>query len=381
MRTVLAGLVLAVFIGYGTAGRASELKSLCDGIEELFETPPDSFEDFRGKRWDTASGYWDSDRTLPGASCSVSERIRKSGDTRHSFRCKWEYDDVGEATTEGRRLARVVQRCAQKSGDPWKDYTAEAREDDDQGTTTIDDRSAKGDGYTKSTSIQVEKNSRTGKTSVAVSVTYLDRSVTRAAGEALDIPPVIQKTLNWCWAAVTEMANRYYGVPSANAFGNYQCGIIGVMALHDGNLACNFNCYQCPVSAGTAQYLVHTLNSYPRLIGSRKRVSARHISRALRASEIKSEIDSGDPIIVGINPSGRPAGLSVSEHVALIVGYKDEGDVLIVNDPAPFEYVSWRNPYEQAGGEKIDEDGQYEITRQALVSRLSWGETILVTNR
>lgn len=57
MKTVLACMVLAVFIGYGTAGRASELKSLCDGIEELFDTPPDSFEDFRGKRWDTASGY------------------------------------------------------------------------------------------------------------------------------------------------------------------------------------------------------------------------------------------------------------------------------------------------------------------------------------
>lgn len=157
--------------------------------------------------------------------------------------------------------------------------------------------------------------------------------------------------------------------------------IIGVMALHAGNGTCNYDCYKCPVSAGTAEYLVYTLNAYPRLIGSRKGVSARHIRRALTASEIKSEIDGGDPIIAGINPSGQPAGYRVSEHVALIVGYKDDGDILIVNDPAPFEYISWSNPYERAGGEKIHEAGQYEITRQALGSHLSWGESILLTGR
>src|SRR5689334_6854940 len=45
----------------------------------------------------------------------------------------------------------------------------------------------------------------------------------------LVVAPVQQETEVWCWLAVGEMVFRYYGLPSVNGFGDYQCGIVGAL--------------------------------------------------------------------------------------------------------------------------------------------------------
>jgi uncharacterized protein YvpB len=80
---------------------------------------------------------------------------------------------------------------------------------------------------------------------------------------------------------------------------------------------------------------------------SSARLTADTYSSALSMDEVKIEIDSQRPIIVEVSPNGHPPPHG-SEHVALIIGYDDQND-LIVNDPFPFPS---RNPYGVAGGKQ-----------------------------
>ena len=205
----------------------------------------------------------------------------------------------------------------------------------------------------------------------------------RAAEESLDIAPQFQKTAVWCWVAVSEMVFEYFDVANVNPAGVFQCGIVGAMAAATWAEACTQDCFQpqCQVPAGWAQYLVQTLEEYPRRAATAEqedqpRIRASHLSRKLLFSEVENEIDDGNPIITGINPSGSSAG-GTSQHVALIVGYGDEDDdkTLLINDPFPFDLVGAGNPYVQAAGTEI-EDGQYKISYDDFVHDLRWRETI-----
>ena len=77
------------------------------------------------------------------------------------------------------------------------------------------------------------------------------------ANESLPIPPVVQQTQLWCWAAVLEMALKYYGYGIVNPRGNYQCGIVAMLG---GN--CAFDCRRCVTGIGSFNNLGAVLEAY-----------------------------------------------------------------------------------------------------------------------
>lgn len=195
--------------------------------------------------------------------------------------------------------------------------------------------------------------------------------------EKLPIPPVAQETPVWCWVTVGEMVFRYYDVPNINPVGDYQCGIIG--ARFGPASVCWNNCRACQVPAGNPSEITRMLREYPPFAGRvvNQRVSglvSSHTPSAITKDQIKREIDEGRPVIVGISPGGGSS--AVSAHVALVIGYdeNDEGLILTVNDPFPYQYVPPRtDPYLRAGG--AGGEGQYTIDFDTFRRQLSWRET------
>ena len=202
-------------------------------------------------------------------------------------------------------------------------------------------------------------------------------SLSARADATLDIEPVAQRTPVWCWLAVGEMVFSHYGVPDLNPVGEFQCGIIGTIAAGTALDACFRDCRFCTIPAGSAANLVWMFEEYPRrarLAGrSAPLLDARHAGRLSRASVV-AEIDAGNPVVAGISPSGGgPPG--VSQHVALIVGYREDGDVLIVNDPFPYAAAGLADPYEDAGAEETGAQ-QYAIAYDSLRDDLAWRESV-----
>ena len=193
----------------------------------------------------------------------------------------------------------------------------------------------------------------------------------------LSIPPVGQHTPVWCWVAVGEMVFEHFGVPNVNPAGNYQCGIIGALAgpYHP----CWSDCRRCVVPAGSPQNLSNMLFQYPRIAGQLTRqsidgVRSRRLLRPLTGEEIRGELDNDRPIIAGVNPSGVTGPFA--QHVALIIGYEDNDDQLIltVNDPYPYQLVGNRfDPYLRAGGQ--GGQGQYRINYNNFRRGLAWSES------
>ncbi len=191
------------------------------------------------------------------------------------------------------------------------------------------------------------------------------------AQKTLDIEPVYQQTPVWCWAAVGEMVFRHYEVRNINPAGNFQCGIVALL-----HTACNQNCGNCPVPAGSLATMINMLTRYPTVASqvsrTQTRITTQVSRRPLPMAEVMREIDEGRPVVAGISPSGyRTPG--ISQHVALIVGY--DRNALVVNDPFPFRAAFAGNPYEAAGGEELEE-GQYRISYVAFANRLQWAESI-----
>jgi len=203
-----------------------------------------------------------------------------------------------------------------------------------------------------------------------------------AYSEDLSISPRLQETYVWCWIAVGQMVFEYYDIPNVNPAGDYQCGIVGLLAAGTIRQDCAFRCQNCTVPAGSSAGVTQMIEEYPRRVAEvgddevpRLRVSYRH--SALSFATIQSEIDEHHPIIAGISPTGRPPAWAGSQHVALIVGYDETGDVeqLIVNDPYPF---TSNNPYVSAGGEN-NRDGSYSIPYARFREALNWRESFVVS--
>src|SRR5256885_12592264 len=204
-------------------------------------------------------------------------------------------------------------------------------------------------------------------------------NLTMATEVKLHIAPVFQERPSWCWAAVGEMVFKYYYVPAAHRT-DYQCGIVQARKL------CMEipNCVPCDLSAGDAATMVNMLDQYPLMAApggtaGNIALTAQSKSGSLFEVEVKKELDEGRPIIVGNSPPGFKVD-GTPQHIALIVGYDDSSDdlMLTVNDPFPYEDMRFLwigNAYLSArasGGSA----GEYEIGYEAFRLRLKWTQTI-----
>lgn len=203
------------------------------------------------------------------------------------------------------------------------------------------------------------------------------------ADEQLSVDPVIQQTPVWCWAAVSEMVLGYYGVENASPVGNFQCAIVGAAGAMSGAKQCYFNCGMCIVSAESAGNLIRWLEGYSEIASQFLNRQLNDVDASYRSHEISwedliTQIEGGNPVIAGISPGVRISMRGGSQHVALIIGYEDDGQLLIVNDPFPFPLMpGWTDPYVAAGGQML-QLGQYRVPYANFVQSLNWRESILV---
>ena len=197
----------------------------------------------------------------------------------------------------------------------------------------------------------------------------------------LPIPPVTQATHVWCWIAVGEMVFRAFDIPAVND--HYQCGVVGAVAIGTARDACARDCRRCVVPGGDATTVMGMLVEYPRRVSMLQGVRVPRLfvahTGALGPDELRRELDSGRPVVAGINPGGRPAAFAASAHVALIVGYRvvDEILWLIVNDPYPFAPQTWPDPYLAVGATKLA-PGRYALPYRRYTEQLGWVESFLV---
>ena len=197
----------------------------------------------------------------------------------------------------------------------------------------------------------------------------------------LQVQPTLQQTPVWCWAASAEMVFEYYGLPNINPVGNYQCGVI---AAWFAGTPCAVDCRLCVLAVGAMSSMQQVINGYGpyvHSVGYPSRVlSSALLFRPLSKLELATEISSGRPVIVGINPGGGFSLPNASQHVAILVGYDFSNDRqnVILNDPFPYQYAPYNqfpNPYVLAGGSQTGV-GRYSLPYDALISRLLWGNTI-----
>lgn len=196
--------------------------------------------------------------------------------------------------------------------------------------------------------------------------------------KTISLSPIAQQTEVWCWAAVSEMVLRYYGLPNLNGAGNYQCGIVA--AYYGPYSTCWQNCFTCVSTiAGMTEMnkIVTQYGSVANNLGVPSRnLTSSLVFRALTLKEIADDINNDRPVIAGISPSGV-ALPNASQHVTLVVGYDATGPqpVLTVNDPYPFDYMGVSNPYTQVGAIQV-QPGQYLITYSAFVTYLKWANSV-----
>jgi Papain-like cysteine protease AvrRpt2 len=194
------------------------------------------------------------------------------------------------------------------------------------------------------------------------------------------IPPVQQETEVWCWLAVGEMIFRYYGLPTVNPGGDYQCGIVGAVGYSQNGAcdACNINCGNCVRPAGSAAMVSYMLTTYPKvacreLYNQNRTLNNLFFSGYLSETNLVNELNLNRPVIAGINPGSQFVLPGNSQHVALIKGYYyDSGNNLIlkINDPFPY-YTTGFDPY-VANGAIANGDLSYEMSYAAFVNGMLW---------
>lgn len=205
----------------------------------------------------------------------------------------------------------------------------------------------------------------------------LAQPVAEAASQRLNIPPVVQQTPVWCWAAAGEMALRHLNIPSINPIGNYQCGIVATLGS-----TCWNDCGLCITPIGSTYNLSNVLNNYQsitRQYGYKGRLFKTEPGQRMSFRELIDEIDAGRPVLAGISPSGMgkyyPQGMS--EHVVVVVGYQNNGPVrqLLINDPMPYGKFGF-DPYLQIGADRV-QGGHYRISYDRFVNLLGYKDSIV----
>lgn len=203
----------------------------------------------------------------------------------------------------------------------------------------------------------------------------------------LNIPPILQRTPEWCWLASGAMIFQYYGFPG-NA-PDYQCGearFDGAVQVGPGgpmafNGPCWADCSKCGLaSGGSIQGLINLVMQYPAfmsvVMGGSYRMQPPQVSLTpISPAQVKAEIDGGRPILIGISPGQGMQPPGVAEHAVLIVGYGNDGNVLIVNDPFPYQAANLPASYLQFGGSQL-EIGRYAVSYATMIGPINWRNAV-----
>jgi hypothetical protein len=194
------------------------------------------------------------------------------------------------------------------------------------------------------------------------------------------IPPVQQETEVWCWLAVGEMIFKYYGLPTVNPAGDYQCGIVGAVGYSVNGACdpCNLNCGNCIRPAGSSSMISYMLTVYPKvacknLFLNNKTLNNSFVSNFLSADFLIKELNQNRPVIAGINPGSQFILSGNSQHVALIKGYYydiNNNLILKINDPFPY-WTKGVDPYILSGAIS-NGDLSYQIPFANFVNGLKW---------
>ena len=91
---------------------------------------------------------------------------------------------------------------------------------------------------------------------------------------------------------------------------------------------------------------------------------------------IKAEIDARRPLVPGISPDTPLLPPGLAQHAVLIVGYEQSGNLLILNDPFPYQAWGMTPPYLLARGHALEPAGRFEIGHAELKNYLNWNTTV-----
>jgi hypothetical protein len=187
----------------------------------------------------------------------------------------------------------------------------------------------------------------------------------------LDIPAIQESKPGWSWAAVGQMIMDFYNVPPLYGADNWQCSLADFLT---GVQAC-----EAPkMSAETATLkLVQGYSPFAyKFFGEDPVVMRYQQHKVLSPIDAIHEIRFERPFVAIVQPPKMSASDKGGKNVVLVVGY--EGDPsnlkLIVNDPRKYDVGA--DPYADAGAQKTDVNGQYEIGYNDFVQQMKWTATI-----
>jgi hypothetical protein len=149
----------------------------------------------------------------------------------------------------------------------------------------------------------------------------------------------LQQCSEWCWAAVTAAVCKSYG----DATPTRQCEVANLVLQLPTDNCTECNCQQDPSA----------ICNQPRNLASA--LDAVHHDRGnpvdgvstLAFEDVKSDIDSGRPIVVEVTLDDPAA----SGHAVAIYGYSDDGIVSIADPMHPDDQISIRFADFVAGGQ------------------------------
>ena len=197
-----------------------------------------------------------------------------------------------------------------------------------------------------------------------------------AGATVLPVPVIMQEAPEWGFAASAEMVFRYLGYPNVNAAGNYQCGIVGAQ----GGI-CSIQCGVCLDGGRTTQRVAEIMQMYSdfayRVTGYANPEVRINVGGILSSRQMIGQIDMKGPILVGISPGQirYPAGLGISQHTVVIVGYEGTPESLnvVINDPYPYPPTS--DPYVLNSAFKMQQ-GQYSIPLRIFVGKFNYRNSV-----
>jgi hypothetical protein len=192
------------------------------------------------------------------------------------------------------------------------------------------------------------------------------------AHAALDIPAIAEKQSGWSWAAVGQMVMDFYNIPPLYGPDNWQCSLADYLT---GVQAC-----EAPKAMSAEQASIKLLDGYPafahKFFGEDPVVMRYQQHKVLSPIDAIHEIRFERPFIAVVQPPKMTDADKGGNAVVLVIGYDGGPDdlKLIVNDPRTYQVGA--DPYVDAGAQKLDVNGEYEISYQDLVQQMKWTGTI-----